>query len=188
MSLLAFTLLIVSPARGEQFWNGAVSYDPPFRMQTNSRPNHVGLPLEDWEFYTWGSSSGTNGPAKISFHVEQLVTPSDPDSPVEPIRTILDLKRLIDSKLKDDPRGIYYSTKIIQFAGRTALGCETSTNQVAQGPSQWLYSVCFFWEQDPNWQKTTVCDIELTAESRETLKILRSSLGSVKVQTTKLKR
>jgi hypothetical protein len=39
-----------------------------------------------------------------------------------------------------------------------------------------------------NWEETTVCDIELRVENRETLNILRSSLRSVNVQTTKLKR
>src|SRR6267378_6707223 len=89
--LFAFVLLSVFSVSGEQFWDGAISYQPPFPMFTNSKPLTVGALLPDWEFYT--TPSHTNGTPQIVFHVGSVDSIFGDDTPATPITNVSDSKR-----------------------------------------------------------------------------------------------
>ena len=180
------TFLSLSQARSTEFWNEDVSYSPPFKMFTNSTPGNAARTTEDWEFYTMASD--TNGIARVVFHIETIAKFIEPEIPAKPVKTISDLKGLVDAGLKTEARGTNYSTSIIEINGRQALSSRTRTNNIQGGPSgEWLHAVCFFWDQNTDWQKTTVCTVVLTAEKRETLNILENSLKTIKFQRRKQK-
>jgi hypothetical protein len=157
-------LLLVSEAQGVQFWEGIVSYDPPFNMYTNESPWLV-------TFHTPGTSAGSNGVAEVTFSL----TPIHPSAPL----TIHSLKKFFDSQ--SSLGGNYYTTDLIKVGGREAVLCIAKINTTPQGPSKWQSTVTFFWEQMPAGQHNVICTINMSAESRETLGLLTNSLKTVKV-------
>jgi hypothetical protein len=178
MKFLLSLLLLAFEAQGAQFWDGAISYDPPFRMYTNAQPSRVGSPEGNWTFYTTGMSAGTNGVAEVSFSlgsVEDLGLPQ----PAQPLTTIAGLKNSFDSLISSS--GKYYSTATIELGGMEALMCTAITNNIPHGLLKWYCTVSFFWEQNPVWQKSRICTITMTAQKRETLGLLTNSLKTVKV-------
>jgi hypothetical protein len=181
MRILILIVLLAFQAKGEQVWNGALAYDPPFKMFTNSQPSTEASPEEVWTFYTTGMSAGTNGVAEVTFSLTSAET-AGPPLPTQPLRSVADLKRFLNAMLGGDSRGQYYSVTNIELDGREALMCTTTTNWIPQGPSKWLCSVGFFWEQNAVWQKSTICAITITAERRETLRVLVNSLKTVKLR------
>ena len=169
--------------RGDEFWNGAVSYTPPFRMLTNSQPEMRPDSLHRWGFCSW------DGNAKVIFSVESLSTLNDMEGPTHAIRTLLDLKEFLDAKHKADPRGPNaYSTQIIKLADGEALGCSVIPDKRSYDSDKWFYSVCFFWEQNPVWQKTTICEVIVTANKEQTLAVLTNSLNSIRISPAELKK
>jgi hypothetical protein len=181
--ILLLVFLGTLKAKGDEFWNGAVSYSPPFRMSTNSQLEAGGDSLQGWEFRSW------DGNSKVVFSVGSLSTPNDPEGPSHPIRTILDLKEFLDSRHKVHPRGSNtYSTKLIKLAGREAVSCAVSADNKSYDSEKWFYSVCFFWEQRSAWQKTTICDVIVTANNEQTLGILTNSLNTIRINPARLKK
>jgi hypothetical protein len=101
---------------------------------------------------------------------------------MEPLKTIADLKHFFDSKMRTETSGTNYSLNLVQLDGREALSYQARTIQASGMKSKWFCSICFFWEQNPDWEKSIVCTILVDAETRETLNLLKNSLRSVKVR------
>jgi hypothetical protein len=178
--LLAFILLSVSSVSGEQFWDGAISYQPPFPMFTNSRPLTVETILPDWEFYT--TPSHTNRTPEIVFHVGSLDSFLEGDKPATPITNVSDLKRFLESSLASDPLATNFSSSIIEIGGRQALIAVGRTNWIEGRQVDWFGGAYFFWESNAAWQKSTLCAIKIAAVRRETLYALTNSLTTIKIK------
>jgi hypothetical protein len=177
--LFAFVLLSVFSVSGEQFWDGAVSYQPPFPMLTNSKPLTVGAILPDWEFYTMASN--TNGPVQIAFHLDSIDSFLGADKPVTPITNVSDLKRFLES----DPASklaTNLSSSIIEIDGRQALIAVARTNWIEGRQVDWFGGAYFFWESNADWQKSTLCAIRIAVERREALYALTNSLRTIKIK------
>jgi len=178
--LFAFVLLSVFSVSGEQFWDGAISYQPPFPMLANSKPLTVGAILPDWEFYT--TPSPTNGTPQIVFHVGSVDSICGDDKPATPITNMLDLKRFLESTLASDPLATNFSSSIIEIDGRQALIAVARTNWIEGRQFDWFGGAYFFWESNADWQKSTLCVIKIAVVRRETLYALTNSLRTIKIK------
>jgi hypothetical protein len=177
--LVAFVLLSVFSVSGEQFWDGAISYQPPFPMFTNSRPSTVPATAQDWEFYTMASN--TNGIAEIAFHLESVGSFLGADKPSTPITNVSDLKRFLESS-PASALATNFSSSIIEIDGRQALIPVARTNWIEGRQVDWFGGAYFFWESNADWQKSTLCAIKIAAVRRETLYALTNSLRTIKIK------
>ena len=173
-------------ASGVEFWKGAISYEPPFKMFTNSEPNAAGIAADDWMFYTMGSD--TNGVAEVTFHLESLQKHLGSDKPARAVRTLTDLKQFVSSKLREESQGQFYSVGAFNLGGREAIVCTSTTNRVPPGPSQWHCGIVFFWNQNPDWEKSTICAIAVTSQKLKTLGLLTNSLRTISIESAKFKK
>jgi hypothetical protein len=170
----------VSP-QDEPFWKGALSYEPPFKMSSHLHPADAGTAVGDWELFSTGMGAGSNGPAKVVFHLGTVAEFIGTDRPAKPLETVADLKAFMDSELKASPPGSKPLISRVNIGGREALMSIAPTNQVPGEPIKWRGSVCFFWQLKPLWQNGTICSITMAAETRETFNLLTNSLKTVKV-------
>ena len=183
MRLLIALLCGSLQAQAADFWNGAVRYDPPFAMSDG--PAGVAWSTNGWKFSPPGST--TNGLAEVEFRLETVETFID-NAPVKEIRSVGDLRGFVEDKLRATAQDSYYSRSLIEVDGRPALCCTSRTNQVLapSRPTEWTCSVCFFWQTNSPWRDSTLCEVMISAEKRETFSLLTNSLKTVKVRPEKL--
>jgi len=181
MKTLAILFCALLKAQAAEFWNGAVHYDPPLAMFSNPILNSVGH-TNGWEFSVGGLSTETHGQAKVEFRLEDMATFVGKE-PVKPIRTIAHVRAFSDDKLRTIGQASYYSGDLVKLDGREALIYTSRTNHVpdARRPQDWSCSVCLFWEPSTSWQKSTLLEIMINAEKRETLTLLTNSLKTLRV-------
>lgn len=176
------TWMRVSP-QDEPFWKGAISYTPPFEMHSHlNRTNSAPFP-GDWEVIAIGDKAGINRDAKVVFHLGTVAEVIQPENLPKPILRVADLKDFMDSHLKTAPDGSNVLTSISRIDGRDALMGVSTVPQKGEYASgwQWQCAISFFWQTNAVWQKSVLCSITLTAQSKETLDLLKDSLQSVKV-------
>jgi hypothetical protein len=181
MKILGILLCALLQAQAAEFWNGAVRYDPPFAMFSNPMLDPTGH-TNGCEFSVGGLSAGTNGQSKVEFRLEDMTTFVGKE-PVKPIRTMANLRSFSEDKLRAVGQASYYSCSLVKLDGSELLVYTSRTNCVpdTRRPEGWSCSACLFWQQNAEWQKTTLLEIMMEAEKRETLELMTNSLQSLMI-------
>jgi hypothetical protein len=170
-----------TPCSGESYWDGLVNYNPPIPMWGGTEAGNAGLPVSGLELRSEGT---TNGYAQVTFQVSSIMMLfSRPSNiPTQEVKTVAQLKQLIDSKFQNDPRATNHSSALIKFDGRDAV---SSTCPISnEGPAKWYHGVTFFWRQEPVWLRSSIFSVHVTAEKRATFDKLLASLKTVKIRST----
>lgn len=167
--------------QNEPFWKVAISYQSPFEMHSYLNETNTAPFPGDWELSVRAVHARTNADAKVVFHLGAVADFVQPEKPKNPIVTIADLKHFVDSQLQSEPRGSNAIISITKIDNRDALMCNSTINPNRQGPPELECRVCFFWQTNAVWEKSTLCSITLTAQKKDTLDLLKDSLKSVKV-------
>ncbi|HMP83976.1 MAG TPA: hypothetical protein PKA41_14855 [Verrucomicrobiota bacterium] len=178
---LFFLIHTFTPCSGESYWDGLVNYNPPIPMWGGTEAGNAGLPVSGFELRSEGT---TNGYAQITFQVSSIMMLfSRPNNiPTQEVKTVAQLKQLIDSKFQNDPRATNYSSALIKFDGRDAV---SSTCPISnEGPVKWYHDVTFFWRQEPVWLRSGIFSVHVTAEKRATFEELVASLKTIKIRST----
>lgn len=186
MWALVALLCTLAQTQAADFWNGAVHYDPPFTMPDG--PAGITSPTNGWRFSPTGSGEATHGIAEVEFRIETAETFID-KAPGKEIRTVADLKHFTEDQLRTATH-LSYNCSLIEVDTRPALCCISRTNQAsgANRPTEWTCSVCFFWQTNRVWRNSTLCEVMISAEKRETFWLLTNSLKTIKVHPQKLRR
>jgi hypothetical protein len=169
--------LIRTAKKDEPFWKSAVQYQPPFKMHSRLEPPRADTPVGDWALDSW-DDAGTNAHASVIFHLETLGNLLGPETPTKAPQTISDLKSLVEAKF---PPNAGVSNSLIKIDDMQALMSLSPKNEDANGLPKWRLMVCLFLERQPDWQKSRICFITMTAERRETLDLLINSLQNLKL-------
>jgi hypothetical protein len=178
---LFFLIHSFTPCSGESYWDGLVNYNPPIPMWGGTEAGNAGLPISGFELR---SESTTNGYAQVTFQVSSIMMLfSRPSNiPTQEVKTVAQLKQLIDSKFQNDPRATNHSSAFIKFDGRDAV---SSTFPISnEGPARWYHGVTFFWRQEPVWLRSSIFSVHVTAERRATFDKLVASLKTVRIRNT----
>ncbi len=178
---LFFLIHNFTPCSGETYWDGLVNYNPPIPMWGGTEAGNAGLPISGFELRSEGT---TKGYSQVTFQISSITMLfSRPSNiPNEEIKTVAQLKQLIDSKFRNDPHATNHSSAVIKFDGRDAVSstCPISND----GPAKWYHGVTFCWRQEPVWLRSSLFSVHVTAERRVTFEKLVASLKTVKIRST----
>ena len=150
-------------------------------MSGGTEAGNAGLPASGFEFRSEGT---TNGYAQVTFQVSSIMMlfNSASEIPKDAIKTIPDLKKIIDAASQNDHQSTNHSTTVIRFDGMDAV---SNTRPISNaGPAKWYCSVTFFWPQNSAQPNRSIFSIYVTAENRATFDKLVASLKSVKIRKT----
>lgn len=171
-SLLSILFVTLS-AGAETFWEDTITYDPPADFTGSEQPGNAGIPMTGRDYLP---VRGSHPRAQITFVVKHWMLMYDHSTPPRPIKSISELKALIDKQLSTStsnavptPRG-----ELVDFAGRKAVRMNTKT---ADEDGKQLPTQVFFLP----WEQGTVLEIFFVAESDEDFQQLRKSLATVKL-------
>jgi hypothetical protein len=183
--LFVVLLWTIVQAHAAEFWNGAVRYDPPYAM--SGGPAGVPWPTNGWKFVPYGFDPTSNGLAQVEFRLETVDTFTE-RATVSEIRGLADFRKFVEDKLRATGLASHYSLRLIEVDSRPALCCVSRTNLVIAPnlPAEWTCSVYFFWETNSVWRNSTLCEIMIDAQRRETFSLLTNSLMTVRVRPEKL--
>ena len=175
----AFLVLVSLQAFGDTFWDGTVSYTPPFPITGREESGNSGMPVTGW---TYQSKDEAAGFVQITFQIMSMpMIFEEPNEPPAEIATIADLKKYLDSIQPRKTTELNVKTALVKIGGRDAV-CARGQLSTGEGPDLSFYRVFALWERNPQWLNSSLFCVTVFAQKKETADKLVESLNTVKIQ------